>query len=60
MVAAGWLRTEKITQTGGRPLERWTVNPLLFKGAESAESAESLPALPALIAPAKTPKRRQS
>jgi hypothetical protein len=58
MIAAGWLRAEETEPTGGRPKERWQVNPQLFDGAESAESAESLPALPALIAPAKTPKRR--
>jgi hypothetical protein len=55
---AGWLRAEVI-QTGGRPRERWTVNPKLFEGAGSAQSAESddespLLALPALLAPAKT------
>jgi hypothetical protein len=59
MVKAGWLRAEPVIQTGGRPRERWTVNPKLFEGAGSAESAESLTALPALIAPAKTPKNRR-
>jgi hypothetical protein len=39
MVAAGWLRPEKIG-TGGRPLERWQVNPKLFE-VESAQSAQS-------------------
>jgi hypothetical protein len=42
MAAAGWLRLEK-TDTGGRPLERWQVNPKLFEteSAESAQTAES-------------------
>jgi hypothetical protein len=39
MVMAGWLRPEK-TDTGGRPLERWQVNPKLFE-AESAGTARS-------------------
>jgi Protein of unknown function (DUF3987) len=39
LVSAGWLR--KITaSTGGRPLVRWEVNPLLCSSAESAGSAE--------------------
>ena len=35
LVAASWLRLEK-TETGGRPKERWVVNPKLFDemGAE--------------------------
>ena len=39
-VAAGWLRVEK-TGTGGRPRERWLVNPKLFEAAATAETAES-------------------
>jgi hypothetical protein len=59
LVAAGWLRVKPIGPTGGRPSERWTVNPQLFKAAETAESAEShLSAVPAVPATAKTPKRR--
>jgi hypothetical protein len=39
LIAAGWLK--KISApTGGRPLIRWEVNPLLFSSAESAQSAE--------------------
>jgi hypothetical protein len=64
MVTAGWLRVKPIEQTGsagGRPRERWLVNPLLFKPAETAESAESdLSAVPAVPATTKTPKRRQA
>jgi len=30
LVAAGWLRLKK-TETGGRPRERWSVNPRLFE-----------------------------
>src|SRR5262249_26563325 len=38
---AGWLarRTER---SKGRSVHRWSVNPILFRGAETAESAESL------------------
>jgi hypothetical protein len=32
LAVAGWLRLEK-TETGGRPRERWSVNPKLFKTA---------------------------
>ena len=40
LVNAGWLR--KTTEsTRGRPAHRWSVNPILFMGAESAGSAES-------------------
>jgi hypothetical protein len=39
LVLAGWLR-ESITQTAGRPIQRWKVNPKLFDAAaETAESA---------------------
>jgi hypothetical protein len=43
LVRAGWLRRKETIQTGGRPLYRWQVNPLLFstRDAESAESAET-------------------
>ena len=40
LVAVGWLHPEK-TETGGRPRERWSVNPRLFETAETAQSAES-------------------
>jgi Protein of unknown function (DUF3987) len=64
MIEAGWLRAEPVVQTGGRPRERWTVNPRLFEAAETAESAESaespLSAVVAVPAGAKTPKRRQA
>jgi Protein of unknown function (DUF3987) len=59
MIAAGWLRAEEVEQTGGRPKQRWAVNPQLFKAAETAESAGSLSAVPAVPATAKTTKRRQ-
>jgi uncharacterized protein DUF3987 len=35
LVAAGWLQF-KLTETGGRPLERWIVNPRLAESAGSA------------------------
>jgi hypothetical protein len=41
MVTAGWVRPTKKTDTGGRPRERWSVNPKLFEAAETAETAES-------------------
>jgi Protein of unknown function (DUF3987) len=41
MTAAGWLSAEPIAKTGGRPRERWTVNPQLFEVAETARSAKS-------------------
>jgi len=42
LVIAGWLRKSS-TQTAGRPIHRWEVNPMLFaSNAESAESAESI------------------
>jgi hypothetical protein len=51
LLAAGWLRAAPVIKTGGRPLERWSVNPRLFTPAETAESAESrLPAVPAVPA----------
>jgi hypothetical protein len=40
LVVAGWLRSEK-TDTGGRPRERWLVNPKLFEAAATAETAQS-------------------
>ena len=40
LVGAGWLRSEK-TDTGGRPRERWLVNPKIFEAAETATTAES-------------------
>lgn len=42
LVTAGWLARKPAEQTGGRPAHRWSVNPILYSGAESAESAESL------------------
>jgi hypothetical protein len=40
LVVAGWLRPEK-TESGGRPRERWSVNPKLFETpAETAITAE--------------------
>jgi hypothetical protein len=57
MIAAGWLRAEPVTKTGGRPRERWLSNPRLFAPAETAETAESpLPADPAVPATTKTAK----
>jgi hypothetical protein len=38
LVTAGWLRPRKAEQTGGRPRERWAVNPRIFAPAETAES----------------------
>ncbi len=57
MVTTGWLRTKGPEQTGGRPRERWKVNPALLDPirlekllepevagtAETAESAKSKP-----------------
>jgi hypothetical protein len=41
LVVAGWLRLEK-TETGGRPRERWSVNPRVFETAPAgtARTAE--------------------
>jgi hypothetical protein len=36
---AGWVRLEK-TETGGRPRERWSVNPRVFTPAGTARTAE--------------------
>jgi hypothetical protein len=55
MVDAGWLRAEERQKTGGRPLERWSVNPQLFMFARTAETAESLSAVLAVSA---TPKQK--
>jgi hypothetical protein len=41
LVAAGWLKAKPTEQTGGRPIHRWSVNPILYGGAESVGSAES-------------------
>jgi len=67
MVEAGWLRTEQSVATGGRPRERWTVNPLLWPAgtAETAErhqieGGDHLPAVPAVSAGAEKPKKRRS
>jgi Protein of unknown function (DUF3987) len=61
MAAAGWVRVEPVIKTGGRPKERWTVNPQLFEPAETAQSAESsLTAVTAVSATAKTNKRRRA
>ena len=62
MVEAGWLRAEPIVQTGGRPRERWAVNPRLFETAGTAESdvsPEYLLAIAAVMAAAKTAKKRR-
>jgi hypothetical protein len=64
LTAAGWLRAAPIVKTGGRPKERWAVNPQLFKPAESPESPESpaltdLSDLSDLSGTAEKPKRRQ-
>jgi hypothetical protein len=37
---AGWLRRKPAEPTGGRPVHRWSVNPILYSDAESAQSAE--------------------
>jgi hypothetical protein len=53
MVAAGWLQAE-ISVTGGRPIERWHVNPRVFAAAETAGTAGSrLSAVPAVPAASK-------
>ena len=39
MATAGWLRPERVG-TGGRPLERWHVNPKIFETANVIELAE--------------------
>jgi hypothetical protein len=53
MVVAGWLQAE-ISMTGGRPIERWRVNPRVFAAAETAETAGSrLSAVPAVPAASK-------
>jgi hypothetical protein len=43
MVTAGWLQPPEKSSTGGRPLERWRVNPKIFETAhaETAETAKS-------------------
>lgn len=41
LVTVGWLRLEK-TDTGGRPRERWLVNPVIFRTAATAGTAESI------------------
>jgi hypothetical protein len=38
LVDAGWLKPLPIEKTGGRPLERWQVNPHLAKTAGTAQS----------------------
>ncbi len=54
LVAAGWLRPEEVIRTGGRPRERWIVNPKLSP-AETAQTAQSrLSAVPAVSAGSKT------
>jgi hypothetical protein len=61
MVAAGWLQAGPTVQTGGRPRERWLVNPRLFGPVETAETAESpLIAVSEVSATAKTSKRRRT
>jgi len=50
LASSGWLRKQTAT-TGGRPVHRWTVNPMLHILAGSAGSAESLSALSAVAAP---------
>jgi len=59
LASAGWLRRKPAEQTGGRPIRRWCVNPVLTSDAGTAGSAESphdanvqtLSAFPALSAP---------
>jgi hypothetical protein len=41
LVASGWLKPKPVEQTGGRPIHRWLINPMLYGAAESAETAES-------------------
>jgi hypothetical protein len=56
---AGWLKRHPPEHTGGRPVRRWSVNPILYSDAGSTQSAErsamdtseGLSALPALSAP---------
>jgi hypothetical protein len=51
LVAAGWLRPRKLERTGGRPRERWLVNPRIFAPAGTATNAQSdLSAVPAVSA----------
>lgn len=60
LVTAGWLRAEPIIQTGGRPRERWLVNPRIFGPAGTAQSAEShLPAVLAVPATVAGPIKRE-
>jgi Protein of unknown function (DUF3987) len=65
MVTAGWVRVMPVVKTGGRPKERWTINPRLFEPAETAKTAEShtaenLIAVSAVSATAKATKRRRA
>ena len=41
LVRAGWLRQAPMVKTGGHPLYRWLINPVLW-AAESAGGTESL------------------
>jgi hypothetical protein len=43
LASAGWLRRKPAEQTGGRPIRRWCVNPVLTSDAGTAGSAESPP-----------------
>ena len=61
MVAAGWLRARPTVKTGGRPSERWEVNPQLFEktyggfgsfGDSQNQAREAVP----ITGPPKPPK----
>jgi uncharacterized protein DUF3987 len=40
MIVAGWLRAAPVIKTGGRPIERWAVNPRVFVPAVTAETVQ--------------------
>jgi Protein of unknown function (DUF3987) len=50
LAGAGWL-IKKTESTRGRPVHRWSVNPILFSGAENAETAGSAEGLPEPVKP---------
>jgi hypothetical protein len=54
LVEAGWLRGPEVVETGGRPRERWEVNPLLAVTAQSAQ--RPLSAISAVSA--RSPRRK--
>jgi hypothetical protein len=51
LVQTGWLK-KHTSSTGGRPSQRWWVNPSLYWDAGSAESAGSAPHVPLSAVPA--------